>query len=101
MTKEAISAKDQKTYHLGVGKLLFLVKWSWPDVINSVRDLSPFMSCARPFHVMAMNRIMQFCLCSKDKGLKLQPSGIWDGNKIYKFKIRGHSNSDYAKRVED
>ena len=34
-------------------------------------------------------------------GLKLQPLGIWDGNKSYKFNIRGRSDSDYAKRVED
>ena len=44
---------------------------------------------------------MQFCLCSKEKGLKLKPSGVWDENKSNKFNIRGHSDSDYAKRVED
>ena len=33
---EGISVQDQKTYHSGVGKLLFLMKWSWPDVLNSV-----------------------------------------------------------------
>ena len=59
------------------------------------------MSCSCPAHVVAMERVMQFCLCSKDKGLKLQPSGIWYGYKSYKFNIRGHSASDYAKRVED
>ena len=89
------------TYRSGVGKLLFLMKWSWPDVLNSVHDLSRFMSCARPSHVVAMERVMQFCLCSKEKGLKLQPSSIWNGNKNYKFNIRGRSDSDYAKRVED
>ena len=99
--EEGISAKEQKTYCSGVGKLLFLVKWSRPDVLNSVHDLSQFMSCARPSHVVAMEHIMQFCLCSKDKGLKLQPSGIWDGNKSYKFNIHGRSDSDYAKRTED
>ena len=34
--KEGISTKEQKTYCSGVGKLLFLMKWSWPDVLNSV-----------------------------------------------------------------
>ena len=37
----------------------------------------------------------------RQKGLKLQPSGVWDGNNSDKFNIRGHSDSDYAKRVED
>ena len=69
MAEEGISAKDQKTYRLGVGKLLFLMKWSRPDVLNSVRDLSRFMSCAQPSHLMAMEHVMQYCLCSKDKGL--------------------------------
>ena len=92
---------DQKNYCSGVGKLLFLMKWSWPDILNSIQDLSRFMSCVSPSHVMAMERIMQFCLCSQDKGLKLQPLGIGDGNKSNKFNIRGHSDSDYAKCVED
>ena len=67
-TKEGISAKDQKTYCSGVGKLLFLMKWSRPDALNSIRDLCRFMSCARPSHVVAMEWAMQYCLCSKDKG---------------------------------
>ena len=37
---EGISPKDQKTYRSGVGKLLFLMKWSRPNVLKSVRDLS-------------------------------------------------------------
>ena len=101
MTKEGISAKDQKTYHSGVGKLLFLMKWSRPDMLNSVRDLSQFMSCARPSHVVTMERVMQYCLCSKYKGFKLQPSGTWDGNRKHKFKIHGRSDSDYAKCMGD
>ena len=44
---------------------------------------------------------MQYCLCSKVKGLKLQPLSSWDGNKKHKFRIRGHLDSNYAKRVED
>ena len=48
---EGISVTDQKNYCLGDGKLLFLMKWSWPDILNSVQDLSRFMSCARPSHV--------------------------------------------------
>ena len=35
MAKEGKSAKDQKAYCSGVGKVLFLMKWSWPDVLNS------------------------------------------------------------------
>ena len=35
-SNEGISVKDQQTYRSGIGKLLFLMKWSWPDVLNSV-----------------------------------------------------------------
>ena len=100
-TKEGISAKDQKTYRSGVGKLLFLMKCSRPDVLNSVRDFSRFMCCTCPSHLIAMERVIQYCLCSNDKGLKLQPWGSWDGNRKLKFKIRGHSDSDYGKWVEN
>ena len=44
---------------------------------------------------------MQCCLCSKDKGFKLRPSGTWDGNRKHKFKICGGLDSDYAKCIED
>ena len=59
------------------------------------------MISAEPSHLMAMEHVMQYCLCSEDKGLKLQPLGNWDGNRKHKFKIHGCSDSDYAKCIED
>ena len=35
-----LNKKDQKTYRSGVGKLLHMMRWSRPEILNSVRELS-------------------------------------------------------------
>jgi hypothetical protein len=40
---------------------------------------------------------MQYLTCTKDAGLLLKPTRKWDWTIDFKFKIRGRSDSDYAK----
>ena len=40
--------EDQTKYHSGVSKLLYLVKWSHPEIVNSVHELTRFMTQAYP-----------------------------------------------------
>ena len=77
------------------------MEWSRPDILNSVRDLSRFLSGARPAHLKAMYRVMEYCLCTAEKGLYLEPTRQWDGGKDFRFKLRGISDTDYAKQVDD
>jgi hypothetical protein len=35
-----ISPEKQKNFKMGVGMLLYLVKHSWPDISNSIREIS-------------------------------------------------------------
>ena len=44
-----------------------------------------------------MLRCMQYLTCTKDAGLLLKPARKWDGTNDFQFKIRGRSDSDYAK----
>jgi hypothetical protein len=44
---------------------------------------------------------MQFCLATATKGLFFQPTTAWSGDKKFKFKILGRSDSDFAKQVEN
>ena len=38
--KNKMSDKDQTTYRSGVGKLLHMMRWSRPEILNAVRELS-------------------------------------------------------------
>ena len=51
---EAVDGTEQSTYRFGVGKLIHLMKWSRPDVLNAVRDLTRHMSKATLCHIKAM-----------------------------------------------
>jgi hypothetical protein len=50
----------QKKYRSGTGKLLHMMRWSRPDVLNAVRECSKFMSGAWENHMGAMQRIMRY-----------------------------------------
>ena len=91
-----LKASDQKTYRKGVGKLLHMMRWSRPDILNSVRELSKYMTKATPAHLKAMYRVMAYCVGTEKRGLLLKPEGQWDGNPDYEFEIFGLSDSNYA-----
>jgi hypothetical protein len=86
----------QSKFRSGMGKLLHLMKWSRPDVLNSVRELSRFMTGATAAHLSAMYRLMRFCLATRDRGLTLRPRCKWDGSKDFEFELEGESDSTYA-----
>jgi len=92
-----VSDDDQKTYRSGVGKLLYMMKWTRPDILNAVRELSRFMSGATMAHMGAMNRAMRYCVGTPNRGLLLKPDASWDGDPHFLFRVSGRSDSDYAK----
>ena len=95
-TKNALSPENQKTYKSGVGKLLHMMKWTRPEILNAVRDLSRHMQNAVPAHLNAMYRVMKYCIGTPNRGLELKPNEKWDGNKNFKFKIKGKADSNCA-----
>ena len=70
----------QTKYRSGTGKLLHLMKWLRLDVLNSVRELSCFMTGVMAYHLKVMYHVMQYCLGTKQKGLTLKPDCKWDGD---------------------
>jgi hypothetical protein len=94
---EGIEPQEQGTYRSGVGKLLHTAKWTRPDILNPVRDLSRYMSGASQAHMTAMKRVMKYLVGTPNRGLVLHPRRKWDGSKGFKFRITGKSDSDYAK----
>jgi hypothetical protein len=87
----------QKKYRSGTGKLLHMMRWSRPDVLNAVRECSKFMSGAWENHMAAMQRIMRYVVNTAARGLKLCPNAEWDGSQDFLFELEGWSDSEYAK----
>jgi len=91
----------KKKYQAGVGKLLYLTRWSRPEIGNSVRELSKFASRPQIGHFEAMNRVMNYCVMNKEVGWILKPIGEWTGKENdNEVEIEGVSDSDYSKDIE-
>ena len=73
------------------------MKWTRPEIMNAVRELSRFSTVATKKHMSALYRCMKYCVETKDRGRTIKPSGVWDGNKDFEFTISGESDSDFAK----
>jgi len=83
----------QSEYMSGVGMLLYLVKYSRPDIANAVRELTKCMDGATPAAYKEMLRLVKFVLCTKTWGLKIMPKSP-DGT--MKWNLVSFSDSDWA-----
>ena len=87
---QPLSPEQQTKYRSGVGKLLFyLTKWSQPEIMNSVCELTQFMTQAYPANYKAMEQVMQHVLCTPNHGVIIQPDTHLDGNKAFLFTVHG------------
>ena len=73
--ENVLNSTDQRTYCKGVRKLLLMMHWSHPDILNPVRELSRFMTMATPGHLKAMYHIMVYCVHTENCGILLKPNG--------------------------
>ena len=86
-----LSNEMQSKYRSGTGKLLHLMKWSMPDVLNSVRELSHIMSGVTASYLKVMYDVMQYCVGTKKWGLTLKPDCKWNGDPNFMFILKGAS----------
>ena len=92
---ERIDPELQARYRSGVGMLLFLIKYSRPDLANVVRELSKCMDGASHAAYKEMLRVMKFVLDTKQYCLKIQPKDEgkeWD--------LVSYCDSDWAGDAE-
>lgn len=89
--------EEQRIYRSGVGKLIHLAKWSRVEASNAVRELTKFAGVASKKHMDAMKRVMRYMLDTPNRGLLLQPTARWNGDRNFEFTIRGRSDADWAK----
>jgi hypothetical protein len=67
--KESVSGSRRTYYRSGVGKLMHLRRWSRPEMMNAVRDLSRYNTNGSEDHAMS----------TPNRGLTLSPTGTCDG----------------------
>ena len=87
-----ISNEKQSFYRSGIGMLLFLVKFSRPDISNSVRELSKANDGATEKHFRGLLRTVKYVLDTKQKALMYRTSDkletVW--------KLKAFCDSDFA-----
>ena len=92
-----INNEDQKKYRSGIGMLLYLVKFSRPDISNAVRELSKVMDGATPAHMKNMLRTIKFIMDTRQRvlsfDLKEQEGSKWT--------LKAFSDSDWAGAKDD
>ena len=88
-----LSGEEQTKYHSGISKLLYLMKWLYPEIVNGVHELTRFMTQAYPVCMKGLEQVMQHVLKYVEHGMIMQPDGHWDGSKNFKFEINGISDS--------
>ena len=76
-----INPEDQRKYRSGVGMLLYLVKFSRPDISNAVRELSKVKDVATSAHMKNMLRTIKFIMDTRQRvlsfDLKEQEGSQW------------------------
>lgn len=73
--------------------LLYLIKYSRPDIANGVRELSKVMDGATFAHYKSMLRVIKFISNTRDKCLELNGENFGQG---LLWKLQAFCDSDYA-----
>ena len=77
------------------------MRYSRPDILNAVRELSKWMSDGATIdHMKVMRQTMNYVIHTKNRGLCLQPDMRIKDPKVDYFTIKGRSDSNYATNVE-
>ena len=82
---------DQTTYRRGVGLLLYLIKFSRPDISNTVRELSKVMDGATLGNMKSMLRTIKYVLDTRNRVLSYNTSEQ-EGSK---WVLKSFSDSDW------
>ena len=92
--EKAVSNDEQTEYRSGVGMLLFLTKFSRPDISNAVRELSKMNDKACEGHVKELFRVIKFVLDTRYWSLRYRIERK-DKN-VTMWKVKAYSDSDFA-----
>ena len=88
-----LSDEEQSLYRSGTGMLLYLTKYTRPDICNAVRELTKCMQRANRAAYKEMLRLVNFVLNTKDLGLRLEPTV---GKSSDEWDLLIYTDSDWA-----
>jgi hypothetical protein len=74
--------------------LLYLIKYSHPDLSNVVRELSKCMDKATPAAFKELKRVMRSVAATKDYGLKVEPTKA--DPSMFNWNMVVYTDSDWA-----
>ena len=84
----------QRRYRSGVGMLLYLVKFTRPDISNSVRELSKAMDKSTDAHYKALLRVLKYVVRTENLGLVYDSGILMNFNGTWQ--IVAFCDSDFA-----
>ena len=90
----ALDDKRQSRFRSGIGMLLYLVKFSRPDLSNCVRELSKVNSRANDGHFKALLRTIKFVLRTRRRWLKYEKVRMTNGK--MRWSIKAYGDSDWG-----
>ena len=90
--EELLSKEKQELYRSGVGMLLYITKYTRPDIANSTREHSKMMDGATEQHFHSLMRLIKYVIDTKNKMLILK----LNREKGFIFTIEGYSDADYG-----
>ena len=89
---ELLSKEKQELYRSGVGMLLYITKYTRPNIANSTREHSKMMDGATEQHLSSLLKLIKYVIDRKDKMLRLK----LNREKGFIFTIEGYSDADYS-----
>ena len=92
-----ISKEMQTKCRSGIGMLLYLVKYSRPDLSNAFHELSKVNDGATEEHVKHLLRVIKFAIDTKTKVLIYKI----ERRNTQKWELRAYSDSDWAGDADD
>ena len=96
--EDCLSPEEQTLYRSGTGQLLYLQKYTRPDISNAVRELTKGMSKATSGTMKELKRVVKFVLDTKHLGLRFQPKKMTI--QVGKWTVVVYSDSDWGADVE-
>jgi hypothetical protein len=89
----SVTEAEQSRYRMGVGKLLYLVKHTRPDIANAVRELSKMLDCTNEAALKELRRVIKYVLDTRGQGLLIAPTNEGSDDIL---NLTVYCDSDYA-----
>jgi hypothetical protein len=70
---EIVDKSTHRMFRSGVGMLLYLIKYSRPDIGNAVREIAKVMDGPTEMQVKSLYRLIKYILDTKNQGLLMSP----------------------------